>query len=101
MIVPVESCYERGRWACRDFYNTEPTKQQSERHTSPLPLFSSSSSSLPTKSFKSTCKSSMFSPTDNVPHTAPPSDQQSTAFLFDFSDEFDTDNHLPTKAVCF
>ncbi|VDN90642.1 unnamed protein product [Brugia pahangi] len=100
-IVPVESCYERGRWACCDFYNTEPTKQQRERRTSPLPLFSSSSSSLPTKSFKSTCKSSMVSPIDNVPHTAPPSDQQFTTFLFDFFDESDTGNHLPTKAVCF
>uniref|UniRef100_A0A1I7VEU3 Uncharacterized protein n=1 Tax=Loa loa TaxID=7209 RepID=A0A1I7VEU3_LOALO len=42
-IVPIESCYERGRWACWDFYNTKSTKQQRERHTSPLSLFSSSS----------------------------------------------------------
>ncbi|EFO19147.2 hypothetical protein LOAG_09346 [Loa loa] len=100
-IVPIESCYERGRWACWDFYNTKSTKQQRERHTSPLSLFSSSSNSLPTKSFRSTCKSSMFLPTDNVPRTAPPNDQQSVNFSFDFTDESDIDNHLTTKAVCF
>ncbi|VBB25776.1 unnamed protein product [Acanthocheilonema viteae] len=95
-IVPLESRYERGRWACWDFYNTEPPKQHRERHSSPLPLFSSSS--LSTKSFINTRKLSMFSPVDNVPHTAPPNDQQSTTFSFDFSNDSDTDNHLTTKA---
>ncbi|CAG9540992.1 unnamed protein product [Cercopithifilaria johnstoni] len=94
-IVPLELCYERGRWACWDFYNTEPPKRNSERP------FSSSSNSLSTKSFRNTCKSSMFSPVDNAPHTAPPNDQQSVTFSFDFSDESDIDNHLTTKVVCF
>lgn len=49
----------------------------------------------------------MFSPIDNTPHTAPPSDQKPVTFSFDFSDESDTDNHpvakvaKVTKVVCF
>ncbi|OZC10235.1 hypothetical protein X798_02825 [Onchocerca flexuosa] len=100
-IVPLESCYERGRWACWDFYNTEPPKPPRERHNSPLPLFSNSSNSLPAKSCRNICKSSLFSPIDNVPHTAPPNDQKSINFSFDFSDESDIDNRLTTEAVCF
>ncbi|MCP9262936.1 hypothetical protein DINM_006303 [Dirofilaria immitis] len=97
-IVPVESRYERGRWACWDYYKTEePSKPFRQRHNSPLPLFSSSSNSLSAKSFRSSCKSSLFSSIDNVPHTAPASDQKSITFSFDFSDESDIDNRLITK----
>ncbi|VDK64848.1 unnamed protein product [Onchocerca ochengi] len=100
-IVPLESCYERGRWACWDFYNTEPPKPPRERHNSPLPLFSSSINSLPAKSCRNICKSSLFSPIDDVPHTAPANDQKSITFSFDFSDESDIDSRLTIEAVCF
>uniref|UniRef100_A0A8R1XT60 Uncharacterized protein n=1 Tax=Onchocerca volvulus TaxID=6282 RepID=A0A8R1XT60_ONCVO len=100
-IVPLESCYERGRWACWDFYNTEPPNPPRERHNSPLPLFSSSINSLPAKSCRNICKSSLFSPIDDVPHTAPANDQKSITFSFDFSDESDIDSRLTIEAVCF
>ncbi|VDO33929.1 unnamed protein product [Onchocerca flexuosa] len=56
---------------------------------------------LPAKSCRNICKSSLFSPIDNVPHTAPPNDQKSINFSFDFSDESDIDNRLTTEAPLF
>uniref|UniRef100_A0A915Q5Z1 Uncharacterized protein n=1 Tax=Setaria digitata TaxID=48799 RepID=A0A915Q5Z1_9BILA len=55
--------------------------------------------SLSTKSFRGISKAPILPVADNVPHTAPPSDQQSVAFSFDFSDESDLDNHLAAKTV--
>lgn len=88
-IVPIESRYKRGRWACWDYYGSDGTTNAKGARTAPSPL--NYSNNLMSNSLKGLPTGPIASP-NSVPATAPTSGSDPVTFAFDLSDESDAEN---------
>ncbi|VDM38530.1 unnamed protein product [Toxocara canis] len=99
-IVPVEVRYKRGRWACWDHYDSEPTKSAKGARIDSPPLSNHFDNNLTVTSVKSLPPVAITSPSATFV-TVPRSRNEPVTFAVDLSDDSDAENTPPADKAGF